>query len=188
MNDDLVVAVTGHRNLSDPDAARAGAAAARDAILGAFPGRPVVLVSALAEGADRVALEPWLRSASVTLVALLPLPRTAYETDFATEQSREDFGRLLERAQEVRVVSERGAREAAYAALAARLVTIADAIVAIWDGEPPRGPGGTGRIVALARERRLPLAWVRVGAAAAGSRAVSLENFPASPAGTGAHP
>lgn len=177
MTHDLVVAVTGHRALPDIDAARAGAAAARDAILAAFPHRRIVLVSALAEGADRVALEPWLPSVSVTLVALLPLPRAAYETDFATEQSREDFARLLGRAQEVRVVSEAGARVAAYAALGARIVSIADVVVAIWDGEPPRGDGGTGDVVARARERRLPLAWVRVGPAAR-DIPVSLENFP----------
>jgi hypothetical protein len=117
-------------------------------------------------------------SASVALVALLPLPRAAYEADFGTEESLEDFARLLGRAQEVRVVSASGTREAAYAALATRIVTIADVLVAIWDGEPPRGPGGTGEIVARARQRRVPLAWVRVGPAPAGHGHLTLENFP----------
>jgi hypothetical protein len=178
VNEDLVVAVTGQRALHDVAAARAGAAAARDAILSAFPQRRVVLLSALAEGADRVALEPWLPSASVTLVALLPLPRAAYETEFDTEHSREEFARLLGRAHEVRVVSQHGAREAAYAALATRIVSIADVIVAVWDGELPRGECGTGRLVEQARQRRLPLAWVRVGPAASRDIPVSLENFP----------
>ena len=39
----------------------------------------------------------------------------------------------------------------------------ADVLVAIWDGQGAQGLGGTGGIVAEARERGLPLAWVHAG-------------------------
>ncbi len=38
-----------------------------------------------------------------------------------------------------------------------------DVLVALWDGQSEQGKGGTGEIVAIARERGLPLAWVQCG-------------------------
>ena len=35
-----------------------------------------------------------------------------------------------------------------------------DVLIAIWDGKPAQGPAGTGQIVAEARQRTIPLAWV----------------------------
>ena len=35
-----------------------------------------------------------------------------------------------------------------------------DVLLAIWDGEPARGEGGTGQIVAEAIEAGLPVVWV----------------------------
>jgi hypothetical protein len=35
-----------------------------------------------------------------------------------------------------------------------------DVLLAVWDGMPARGPGGTGAIVAAARTMGLPLLWV----------------------------
>jgi hypothetical protein len=32
-----------------------------------------------------------------------------------------------------------------------------DHVVAVWDGEPSDGHGGTGDVVAAARERRMPV-------------------------------
>jgi hypothetical protein len=35
-----------------------------------------------------------------------------------------------------------------------------DLLVAIWDGEPARGPGGTGETVELFRQAGRPLLWI----------------------------
>ena len=37
-----------------------------------------------------------------------------------------------------------------------RMITAADELFAVWDGQPARGYGGTADIVAAARDRNLP--------------------------------
>ena len=54
-------------------------------------------------------------------------------------------------------------REEAYLAAGLGVLDRSDALLALWDGEPARGRGGTAEVVAEARARALPLTWVRVG-------------------------
>jgi len=35
-----------------------------------------------------------------------------------------------------------------------------DVLIALWDGKPAKGRGGTGQMVAEARARGLPMAWI----------------------------
>ena len=51
-------------------------------------------------------------------------------------------------------------REAAYAAAGLAVLDRCDLLIALWDGMPARGPGGTGDQVAEARARALPLVWI----------------------------
>jgi hypothetical protein len=52
-------------------------------------------------------------------------------------------------------------REDAYERAGRYVVDRSDAIIALWDGEPARGQGGTAAIVAYARKRGVPLVWIR---------------------------
>lgn len=165
---DLYVAVTGHRAVADPDAVAVAAARARRRILDRYPQRHVVVLSALAEGADRLLLAPWLVDPDVELVALLPLPRAEYISDFHADESRAEFDRLMARAAHVIELPGHRADAAAYEAVGRALVSACDVLVAVWDGEPPRGPGGTGAVVAESRKRHRPLAWIRVNRTAPG--------------------
>ncbi len=65
--------------------------------------------------------------------------------------------------------------EQAYLELGRYLVTHADLLIAVWDGLPARGPGGTSDVVQMARQRQLPLAWIN--AQEAGLSPVVYENF-----------
>ncbi len=38
-----------------------------------------------------------------------------------------------------------------------RMITQADRLLAVWDGGPARGHGGTADVVSAAREQRLPV-------------------------------
>jgi hypothetical protein len=49
---------------------------------------------------------------------------------------------------------------AAYAAAGQRVLEVADLLLAIWDGKPGRGEGGTFDVVSWAQERRLPIIWI----------------------------
>jgi hypothetical protein len=51
-------------------------------------------------------------------------------------------------------------RDGAYLSCGRHIVDSSDVLIAIWDGAPARGPGGTGDIVAYARERLVPIIWL----------------------------
>ncbi|MGC1380351.1 MAG: hypothetical protein WA814_04935 [Candidatus Baltobacteraceae bacterium] len=157
----LILGVTGHRDLPDDvgpleDAVRK--------ILVEFqtrhPWSKIVLLSSLAEGADRLVARLALEL-GISLVVPLPLQQSDYETDFETPVSVAEFRSLLERADAAFVVppapraangdASRDARSVAYANCGAYLVRKSIEIVALWDGvsNPVRG---TAEVVAFQLE------------------------------------
>ena len=166
---ELRIGVTGHRVLAELPRVAAGVEAALDRIEATFPGRAPVVVSALAEGADRLVAEAVLRRSGARLRVVLPMARSEYLADFATPQSRGAFLALLARADSVAVLPARATRDEAYAAANDRMLDEVDVLVAIWDGQGAQGQGGTAEVVARARARRLPLAWVHAGNRAPGT-------------------
>ena len=149
----LVVGVTGHRRMRGVDARRAEV---RTRLEELRDGRRIVVLSALAEGADRmvVHLAREIDPAAGLRVAL-PLEITDYLRDFATPGSRDEFLRLLAGAERFQVV--RGdrdhARDAAYERVGRRIVERCDLLLALWDGRESRGRGGTAEIVRYARDQ-----------------------------------
>jgi hypothetical protein len=160
---ELRIGVTGHRVLAEVPRVLAGVEAALDRIEAAFPGRALVVVSCLAEGADRLVAEAVLRRPGARLVAVLPMPRGELVADFATPESRAEFEALLARAAEVVELPARTTRDEAYAAANEWMLDNVDVLVAVWDGVGARAQGGTTEVVAPARVRHLPLAWVHAG-------------------------
>lgn len=173
----LRVGVTGHRpgeRLSDQAMTRAKAevesilarlaAAARvtlDHNAEVFAASPPALrlISALAEGADRIAAEAAL-DAGWALEVVLPFRRAAYEEDFATEASKRAFGALLDRAAAVfclAMPTEQARRPRAYEAAGHLTLDNCDLLLAIWDGKRPHGQGGTAEIVEEALVRGIPV-------------------------------
>ncbi len=109
--------------------------------------RDFVIVSSLAEGADRIVAAAGLE-AGCRLRAVLPLARAEYARDFETAASRDEFDQLLARAFEI--VELDGAadqRPRAYEAAGLFMLANIDVLVAIWDGEIAAGVGGTAQIV-----------------------------------------
>jgi hypothetical protein len=147
--DELRVGVSGHRLLADPVAV----AMAVDRVLEQLaPGRHVVAVSSLAEGADRIVATRVLARGG-RLEAVLPLPADDYTNDFVDAGSRAEFAGLLAAAERVTVVPPDPAdpsREAAYARAGSAVLGACDVLLALWDGTPARGRGGTAEVVAEA--------------------------------------
>lgn len=158
----VAIGVTGHRALTDVDRIEAGLDKAVGLLEQAYPGRWTV-VSALAEGADRLVARRLLARVATRLVAVLPLDRENYESGFATEASRREFAELVDLADEVVQIPPQPTRDQAYEAGGQAVLARADALVAVWDGNDAQGIGGTGAIAAAARERGVPLAWIHVG-------------------------
>lgn len=158
----VAIGVTGHRILSDIEQIEFGLDDVAARLADAFPDGWTV-VSALAAGADLLAARRLLARPGSRLVAVLPVARDDYETDFDTGASKAEFRDLLDQAAEVLEIPPQPTRHAAYEAAGSAVLDHSDVLVAVWDGQGAQGPGGTGGIVADARRRDLPVAWVHAG-------------------------
>ena len=157
----LSFGVTGHRKLAsdDPRLAAQVANAMREALqdLSGPTAESGIVVSSLAEGADRLVARVGLDQFGFRLVVPLPMPADDYETDFESTESRREFHGLLARAAaivEAPLLSTDfawkhagHARNQQYAWGGAYLVSACDVLVALWDGAPARGVGGTANVV-----------------------------------------
>jgi hypothetical protein len=158
-----MIGVTGHRSFEMADTTQR-VERLLDEIIDAR--RPVV-VSSLAEGADRVVADLVLARPHAGLAVVLPLPADDYERDFATNASVAEFRALLARAETVEtvVVPADASRDQAYERAGHRVVERCEVLIAIWDGSRSRGRGGTAEIVEHARRvgRRVELVGVTRG-------------------------
>jgi hypothetical protein len=157
----LVLGVTGHRFLAEVSKLEAAIDQALDVLEKRFPGRPLRLYSALAEGADRLVAERLLKRKDAGLVAVLPLPKKMYLDGFATPASKDQFELLLHQALDRFVFPEYEKREDSYTNGARFILHHCQVLVALWDGQPAQGTAGTGQIVSEARQRGLLLVWIK---------------------------
>src|SRR6187549_2689479 len=97
------IGVCCHRSLHDPAQIAAMVDLLLDRLLDGGTKSPTV-VSALAEGADRLVVERVLQRPGARLEALLPLPATDFEADFDSDDSLAEFRALLQRAGAIEVV------------------------------------------------------------------------------------
>lgn len=158
----VAVGVSGHRNLPDLDIVSNAVDEALREILAAFGDNSLQVISPLAEGADRVVAWRAMANYSVRMVVPLPLELSEYMLDFDSITSKSEFLTLLEQADQVFELPAENTREACYLASGMYVLDHSDVLIAVWDGEPARGRGGTAEIVMEARKRGMPLAWVQV--------------------------
>jgi hypothetical protein len=124
-----------------------------------YPG-PYVLYTSLAEGADRLVAWRALDILEAGLSVVLPMEAARYRLDFEDAGSAAEFNVLLGRAGEVVQLPPMPDRPAAYEAAGRYILDRVDVLIAVWDGRPPRGRGGTGQMVTEARQRKIPLIWI----------------------------
>ena len=158
----VAIGVSGHRNLPDLDIVSNAVDEALHEILAAFGDNSLLVISPLAEGADRVVAWRAMANYSVRLVVPLPLELSEYMLDFKSISSKAEFITLLEQADQVFELPSEDTREACYLAAGMYVLDLSDVLIAVWDGAPARGMGGTAEIVTEARKRGMPLAWVQV--------------------------
>jgi hypothetical protein len=121
-----------------------------------------LFVSPLADGADQIAAEIALEL-GYELHALLPFERERYLADMPDDESRAGYNSLLSRSACILELPGESSQHLESYVMAGR-ATIAhcDLLVAVWDGLPPRGRGGTGEVVRLAHDRAKPTIHVPV--------------------------
>lgn len=150
----IPIAITGHRDLH-PDAVsglRQQLADLYAALDAAHPHSDLVLLSGLAEGADRLAAEVAL-DAGIDVVGVLPMPAEQYRADFPS--TRAGFDALVSRCATVLELpvpdgddlSDPAVRSACYERLGDWLTRYSFVLLALWDGAPGRGAGGTADVV-----------------------------------------
>jgi hypothetical protein len=157
----IAIGVTGHRAFKDVDKITAGIDRALEHIDRCFPGQDWSVISSLAEGADRLVVERALAyRPDARLVVPLPMPPEQCKAIFSSDESGEEFERLLRLASQVIPPQTDKTGDEAYLAAGNGMLDRADLLIALWDGQAAQGRGGTGEIVDLARKRGLPVAWV----------------------------
>jgi hypothetical protein len=116
------------------------------------------LVSSLAEGADRYAAHQAI-SLGYELQCPLPFARDQYLNDFEKDASAQEFNRLLNNTETTTAILEldgsRDREAESYLAAGRVVLSQSDVLLAIWDGQDPRGEGGTAQIVAEAGLRNV---------------------------------
>ena len=159
----MVIGVTGHRSFDLADTPLRVDRVLDDII----DARRPIVVSSLAEGADRLVADLVLARPHATLSVVLPLPPDEYERDFASTESVHEFRSLLARADRVDTVDvpPGASREEAYERAGHEVVARCDVLIAVWDGAASRGRGGTAEIVEHARQvgRRVELVEINRG-------------------------
>jgi len=105
------------------------------------------IISSLAEGADRIVAHRALQI-GFELQCPLPFHRDEYEKDFDNLESRQEYRALLQRATSVFELDGSHVHSPqAYLAVGRLLTTHCDVLIAVWDGKPATGVGGTGQVV-----------------------------------------
>ncbi|MFO1408572.1 MAG: hypothetical protein U1F08_13725 [Steroidobacteraceae bacterium] len=153
----LVVAVTGHRDLvpEEVPGIRARVNRLLAGLRDAYPHRAVLVMSALAEGADRLVAHEAL-ALGLNIVAALPMARDEYARDFVAPGSREEFDRLCAAAVDLYELpavqappdTDAQARRAMqYAQGGIFMCAHCHILLALWDGKPSTRLGGTAQVV-----------------------------------------
>jgi hypothetical protein len=143
------VGITGHRDLRDLTHRLVTTAVAVE--LAAY--RPLHGISALAEGADQIFAEQVLQARGA-LTAVIPA--ADYAAAFGTDAGEAAYRRLRALASEVIELPFPSASEDAYWAAGQQVVRLSDVVLAVWDGGPSGGIGGTADVVAFARQHGVP--------------------------------
>ena len=138
----MKIGVTGHRNLYNSDWVKSE-------ILRILREQESSLIgiTSLAIGADQLFAEAILDCGG-TLQVIIPCKGYASSFD---EHGLKEYQRFLALATSTEMLPEFPSDEEAYLAAGKRVVDLSDLLVAIWNGKPAAGLGGTADIVVYAR-------------------------------------
>ena len=141
------VGCTGHQSLSLQTRRQVAAEIAK--YLATIPEK-LVGVCSLAGGADQIFAYALL-AAGGYLHAIVPSANS--HDSFSLDNDRAAFDHLLEQAAERTDLPFPRPTEEAYMAAGKVVSDASDVLLAVWDGRPAAGLGGTADVVAYARER-----------------------------------
>lgn len=149
-----VIGATGHQHVP-PEATAHVTSGIQEVVHSHRTG--LVGVCSLAAGADQLFARAVLNAGGALHVVV---PCEKYEETFQGADLAA-FHDLLRQAEQVETLPHREPTEEAFDAAGRRVVDLCDVLVAVWDGEPARGLGGTADIVDYARSagREVVVIW-----------------------------
>ena len=143
--------ITGHQRLAQSDTWTWVAKAVEEQL--ALITRPIIGVTSLAIGADQLVARCVLdRGGQIHAV----LPFADIERSFSPD-TLPSYWELVSRASSVEIIPPCETDEDAYLAAGERVVDLSEIVIAVWDGMPARGKGGTADTVRYAKFRGLPI-------------------------------
>lgn len=149
-----LIGITGHRTLSDRTSRLVF-----DAVKHELRNiqRPM-LVTSLAPGADQLGARAALEIGGYLSVVV---PARNYVSSFPAQADVRNYQELLAQATEIKQMPFEEPSEEAYLAAGHEVVELTDTLLAIWDGEPAAGLGGTADVVRYARSvgRKVIVIW-----------------------------
>lgn len=153
----MKIGITGHQRLKSPgDWTKVRAEMAK--FLSKID-TPLIGLTSLAIGADQEFAAAVLQRGG-TLEAIIPFD--GYEMKYKEGPDRDTYRSLLERASRVETLVKRGTDEEAYLEAGKRIADLCDRMIAVWDGQPAAGIGGTGDIVDYCRAQGKPIELISV--------------------------
>jgi hypothetical protein len=145
----LVIGVVGHRDVPrDAEGPlRSQFASALAKLQQEHPFTPLLVMTALAAGADMMAAEEAI-DRGIAVMACLPVAPERYQEDFSPPD-RTRFMRILQQCSKVTVAGRSENIEDAYVSATSYIAYYCQILIAFWDGKPGQGPGGTSHAVAM---------------------------------------
>jgi hypothetical protein len=145
------LAITGHRLLPAETETLVDQALREEVTR--YKGNELVGISAIADGADSLFAQAVL-VAGGSLVVIIPAQE--YRCGLPDDHHA-TFDALLSQASRVIALDHVQSNSDAHMDASLRMLDEADQIIAVWDGQPARGYGGTADVVDAARNRGLPV-------------------------------
>jgi hypothetical protein len=192
----IKIGITGHRILKEPERIASKVREALNSSIYELFDRPFpmpesitpfafTVVTALAEGADRLVAREVLKFPDSEIEVILPFIKNKYKNDFTSSSSKKEFEELyrlasnrtiLERQPEKYSKSTKNTsknRGNSYQEAGQKVIDECDLLIAVWDGKPAKGIGGTGEIVAYASEKQCPIIII----SANGQNTITIEKW-----------
>jgi hypothetical protein len=144
----MKIGVTGHRQFEDPTVLAWVESRIR-AKLKEYA--PIYGLTSLAKGADQIFARVVLELGG-KLEAVLPFPKYA---DFADPAEKAGFDALIGSCDQVITLPFAGSKEQSYLAAGQYVADHCELLIAVWDGMPAGGVGGTADVVAYALGKKI---------------------------------
>ena len=117
----------------------------------------LVFISPIADGADQIAAEVAV-SMGYELRVVMPSALEDYRKEMLDQEARDRFDRLAAAAaSRFELPGDAGRLDHGYVMAGRATVAHCDILLAVWDGLPARGRGGTAEVVTLALTRGAPV-------------------------------